>query len=140
MMLGEQEAKILLEIVTTLRTLVQAGREALKLYKDPEIHRLRAENQELNRRLDLKAKTRFENPYYYEEGSEVPLCPKCYASSQGELQVHLTHPSEDGPAGHGRTLLSLPFLFPGGSAKGPNQKGYRLGLAAAFGGLNRYWD
>ena len=55
---------------------------------------LAEENEELKRERDARAKTVFINPYWYEEGQEVPLCPKCYESSGYKLRIHLSHPAE----------------------------------------------
>jgi hypothetical protein len=74
-------------------------------------------NQELNSKLELKAKTSFRNPYYYEEGNEVPLCPKCYASSNGQVRMFLTHPPAQYPRGIGRACHNCrQFYYESGSA------------------------
>jgi hypothetical protein len=59
-----------------------------------ERRRLEELNEEQQRQLEIRTKTSFKNPYWYEEGDDVPLCPKCYESSGYQLRVHLTHPAE----------------------------------------------
>src|SRR4051812_37666688 len=82
------------KIVQLQGQVVELAGERLELHTD---------NQQLKQQLKLKAKTRFENPFYWQEGDEVPLCAKCYDTSKGELRVHLTHPPEDwGYQGFGR--------------------------------------
>ena len=85
----------------------------IKAYKDlplynkivelsKQVQDLSDENLQLKQELALKAKTKFQAPYWFEEGSDVPLCPKCYDLSGGQTRSHLTHPSEDFVGGHGR--------------------------------------
>ena len=59
-----------------------------------ERRRLEELSEEQRRQLEIRAKTSFKNPYWYEDGDEVPLCPKCYESSGYKLRIHLTHPPE----------------------------------------------
>jgi hypothetical protein len=75
------------------------------------------ENQDLKGKLDLKAKTRFDNPYYYEEGDPVPLCPKCFAAHG--IRIHLSHPTADFIMGHGRKCHNCSEVFVEGPRKEP---------------------
>ena len=76
-------------------------------------------NQELKNKLELKAKTEFKNPYYYQEGDEVPLCPNCIEQSVGERRIHLSHPAADYAGGHGRVCRSCKEFFREGPRKIP---------------------
>lgn len=77
------------------------------------------ENRELRDKLALKATTEFRNPYFYEQGIEVPLCPKCYSSSSGELRIYLTHPPQKYVGGIGRVCRNCKeFYYEGGSPVG----------------------
>jgi len=72
---------------------------------------LAEENEELKRELEARAATVFRNPYWYEEGQEVPLCPKCYESSGYKLRVHLTHPAEQWNGGRRRHCANCSEFF-----------------------------
>ncbi len=64
---------------------------------------LRAENHQLKQALDIRTTLVFKNPYYYEEGDEVPFCPACFEGEK-KLRVHLEHPSRPwGNSHHQRT-------------------------------------
>jgi hypothetical protein len=76
-----------------------------------------SKNQELAQKLELKAKTEFRNPYYYQQGDDVPLCPTCYDNSCGEKRIHLTHPTADYMSGHGRCCRVCKQVF----VEGPRQ-------------------
>ena len=39
---------------------------------------LNEENRALREKVELREKTSFRNPYYFEDGNEVPLCPNCF--------------------------------------------------------------
>jgi regulator of replication initiation timing len=43
-----------------------------------ENNRLRGENAELNKKLRLREKMDFEEPFYFQEGDETPFCPSCW--------------------------------------------------------------
>jgi hypothetical protein len=43
-----------------------------------ENNRLRDENRELVKTIDLKKKMHFRSPYYWQEDDPVPFCPKCW--------------------------------------------------------------
>ena len=90
---------------------------------DGQVNELTRENERLRSKLESKAKTRFENPYYYEEESEVPLCPKCYDNSKGELRIRLTHPPEDFVGGRGRTCRTCKEFY----REGPRTRPLRGG-------------
>jgi hypothetical protein len=81
------------KIVELQGQVVELATERLELF---------SKNQELTGKLALRNKTEFRNPYYYQEGDEIPLCPTCYDNSSGEKRIHLTHPSNDYDSGHGR--------------------------------------
>ncbi len=72
---------------------------------------LRDENELLKEQLDHRIHTSFRNPYYYAEGDEVPLCPRCYETSNGSLRVHLTHPAAEMENGLGRVCRSCKWFF-----------------------------
>jgi hypothetical protein len=59
-----------------------------------ERRRLEELSDEQQRQLEVRAETSFKNPYWYEQGQDVPLCPKCYETSGGKVRRHLTHPAE----------------------------------------------
>jgi hypothetical protein len=90
------------KIVTLQGQVVELAEERLELYQ---------QNEELKRKADLKAKITFRNPYYYEDGDDVPLCPNCYATSEGRIRIHLTHPPQDYVGGHGRKCHSCETVF-----------------------------
>jgi hypothetical protein len=79
------------KIVELQGQVVEIATERLELF---------TENQDLKKKLELRNKTRFESPYYFQEGDEVPLCPLCYEKS--DLRIHLTHPPANYPRGFGR--------------------------------------
>jgi hypothetical protein len=81
---------------------------------------LHTENQRLKQELELKAKIQFKNPYYYEEGCEVPICPKCYSTSSGKIRMFLPHPSEQYDAGMGRVCHNCNVLFLDAVARTPS--------------------
>ena len=72
---------------------------------------LRDENDTLKTQLEHRSQARFRNPYYYGEGDEVPLCPRCYETSSGGLRVHLTHPASEMQNGYGRVCRSCKWFF-----------------------------
>jgi hypothetical protein len=72
---------------------------------------LRDENESLKEQLGHRSQTSFRNPYYYAEGDEVPLCPRCYETSSGGLRVHLTHPAVEMQNGFGRVCRSCKWFF-----------------------------
>lgn len=73
------------KIVALQGQVVEIATERLDLY---------TENQNLKQKLELRAKMHFRNPYWYEDGDEVPFCRKCYESSKQELRIHLSHPPQ----------------------------------------------
>ncbi len=72
---------------------------------------LRDENAALREQLDHRSQTVFRNPYYYAEGDEVPLCPRCYETSSSTLRVHLTHPAVEMQNGFGRVCRGCKWFF-----------------------------
>ncbi len=72
---------------------------------------LRDENDKLKAKLEHRSQTCFRNPYYYAEEDEVPLCPRCYETTGGGLQVHLTHPASEMQNGYGRVCRSCKWFF-----------------------------
>ena len=68
-------------------------------------------NEELERELVIRTKTSFRNPYWYEDGNDVPLCPKCYESSGYKLRIYLTHPAEDWNGGKRRHCKNCGQFF-----------------------------
>ena len=84
-----------------------------------EVQRLNDENLQLKNQLELKAMTSFQAPYYFEKGSDVPLCPKCYDSSSGQIRSHLTHPPEDFAGGNGRVCNVCQEFFKEGPRHTP---------------------
>jgi hypothetical protein len=82
-----------------------------------QLMQLISEHNELKELSALQTKTKFRNPYFYEEGNEVPLCPQCYSSSNKSLRIYLTHPSADYPAGHGRRCRNCKEFYKEGSRK-----------------------
>jgi hypothetical protein len=72
---------------------------------------LAEENDELKKALQRRAETSFRNPYWYEEGNEVPLCPKCYEASEYKLRIYLTHPAEPWNGGHRRHCKNCGLYF-----------------------------
>jgi len=72
---------------------------------------LAEDNEELKKALEARAKTSFKNPYWYEEGNDVPLCPKCYESSEYKLRIYLTHPAEPSNGGNRRHCKNCDQFF-----------------------------
>lgn len=88
-----------------------------------DLLRVNAENQDLRQQAALRERTSFRNPYYYEEGDEIPLCPKCFATSDGKLRVHMSHPPADYMEGHGRHCVVCGIVVKEGPRKGPRKPG-----------------
>jgi hypothetical protein len=88
---------------------------------------LTSENNQLKQQLATQTKTEFRNPYFYEEGNEVPLCPKCYSSSGNKLRIPLTHPPEDRAGGNGRECRNCKEFYREGPRKVPIQTYMRPG-------------
>jgi hypothetical protein len=101
------------KIITFQAQLVELAEERMELT---------AKVRDLSEKLEKKAKTRFENPYFCEEGNEVPLCPKCFSNSDGKLRMYLTHPAEDRPAGHGRWCRQCHEFYREGPRKTPVER------------------
>ncbi len=72
---------------------------------------LKDENDSLKTQLSDRVQTVFRNPYYYTDGDEVPLCPRCYETSSRELRVHLTHPASELTNGFGRICRNCKWFF-----------------------------
>ncbi len=72
---------------------------------------LEEENHEQKQKLELRAKMHFRNPYWYEEGDEVPFCPKCYESSGHKLRVHLPHPPREWKGSTRRVCRTCEGMF-----------------------------
>lgn len=72
---------------------------------------LRDENEVLKEQLEQRSRTTFRNPYYYAEGDDVPLCPRCYETSGSSLRVHLTHPAVEMQNGYGRVCRGCKWFF-----------------------------
>ncbi len=98
------------KIVELQGQVVELATERLQLF---------TENTELKKKLDLKANTVFKSPYYFQEGDAIPLCPKCFDTSSGELRVHLTDPSSDYISGHGRFCRNCKEVIVEGPRKTP---------------------
>jgi hypothetical protein len=66
-----------------------------------EVFELQKENPGLKKRLDQREKMQMKGPhgYFYQDGDEVPFCPKCW-EADGK-SIHLPA-SEDYVIGHGR--------------------------------------
>jgi hypothetical protein len=48
---------------------------------------LRTENQDLKQTLNLRQKMQFKEPFYYQEGDEVPFCPSCMECKDSAVHV-----------------------------------------------------
>jgi hypothetical protein len=72
---------------------------------------LKDENDTLRARLQERTHTAFRNPYYYIDGDEAPLCPRCYETSNRELRVHLTHPASEMMNGFGRVCRNCKWFY-----------------------------
>ena|ERR1700678_2670339 len=99
-----------------------------------QLAELISENKYLREQCALQVSTEFRNPYYYEKGNEVPLCPKCYSSS-AKLRVYLTHPPEDYAGGNGRVCRSCKEFYREGPRKIPFHPAARSRASSARG----YW-
>jgi regulator of replication initiation timing len=53
-----------------------------------ENNRLRNENQDLKKKLQLQEKMHFKAPFYYQDGDDTPFCPSCFESNKHEA-VHV---------------------------------------------------
>lgn len=51
--------------------------------------RLRDENADLKKKLQLREDMKFKAPFYYQEGDGTPFCPSCFESNKHEA-VHVT--------------------------------------------------
>jgi regulator of replication initiation timing len=52
-----------------------------------ENRRLHAEAEELKNKLSLKAKMEFKEPFYYQDGDQVPFCPACWELKNSAIHV-----------------------------------------------------
>lgn len=95
------------KIVALQGQVVEIATERLDLY---------TENQNLKQQLELRAKMHFRNPYYYEDGDEVPFCPKCYESSDQKLRIHLPHPPQHHSGRYERFCHTCELTFSEGDA------------------------
>ncbi len=78
-------------------------------------------NEGLKRELAIRVKTSFRNPYWYAEGNDVPLCPKCYESSEYKLRIHLTHPARPFNGGNQRHCKNCDqFFYDEGGSPNPS--------------------
>jgi hypothetical protein len=50
-------------------------------------NRLRAENGELNKKLQLREKMAFKEPFYFQDGDETPYCPSCWETKSFAIHV-----------------------------------------------------
>ena len=91
------------------RRIVDLEDQVAELARERRI--LAEENEELRNELQARAKTSFRNPYWYEDGNDVPLCPKCYESSGYKLRIHLTHPAEQWSGGMRRHCATCDVFF-----------------------------
>ena len=97
------------EDITFKRKILELEDQVIELTR--ERRALDDKNRELAQQFELRAKTEFRNPYYYEKGSEIPLCKQCYESSDGAKRIHLPHPPEDWSGGHKRTCTNCHTSF-----------------------------
>ncbi len=51
--------------------------------------------EELQKQLALKAKMTFRQPFYYQEGDDVPFCPRCYEKDAQAVHVVLQFDNEE---------------------------------------------
>lgn len=51
--------------------------------------RLRDENADLKKKIQLREDMKFKAPFYYREGDDTPFCPSCFESNKHEA-VHVT--------------------------------------------------
>jgi regulator of replication initiation timing len=54
-----------------------------------ENNRLRAENEEFGKKLHLREKMDFKEPFYFQEGDATPFCPSCWETK--DIAVHVTY-------------------------------------------------
>ena len=47
--------------------------------------------EELQKQLALKAKMTFNQPFYYQEGDDVPFCPRCFEKDTQAVHVVLSY-------------------------------------------------
>jgi regulator of replication initiation timing len=52
-----------------------------------ENNRLRTENQDLKKTVQLREKMVFKEPFYFQEGDETPFCPACWESKNTAAHV-----------------------------------------------------
>lgn len=52
-----------------------------------ENNRLRGENQELNRKLELRGKMNFREPFYLQDGDATPYCASCWETKTQAIHV-----------------------------------------------------
>lgn len=102
-----------------------------------DLLRLNQETAELRQQVNLRTTISFQNPYFYEEGNEVPLCPKCYSGSGEKLRIYLTHPSADYPGGHGRICRHCKEFYREGPRKEPKPAFARPGVTSL---ARHYWE
>jgi hypothetical protein len=80
---------------------------------------LKDETETLRDRLRERSRTVFRNPYYYFEGDDTPLCPRCYETSNREMRVHLTHPASEMMNGFGRVCRNCKWFYLEGPEPAP---------------------
>jgi hypothetical protein len=52
-----------------------------------EDNRLRTENQELNKKLELQGKMNFNAPFYFQDGDATPYCSSCWETKTQAIHV-----------------------------------------------------
>ena len=63
-------------------------------------NRLRAENGELNKKLQLREKMAFKEPFYFQDGDETPYCPSCWETKSFAIHVVFFVDREDATYWH----------------------------------------
>ena len=58
-------------------------------------NRLRAENGELNKKLQLREKMAFKEPFYFQDGDGTPYCPSCWETKSFAIHVVFVVDRED---------------------------------------------
>src|SRR5712692_9370652 len=63
-----------------------------------ENNQLHGENKDLHKKLELRGKMTFKEPFYFQEGDQTPFCPACWETKDVPVHVTFTHENRDNVA------------------------------------------
>jgi hypothetical protein len=69
------------------RKIVELEGEVIELTR--QLRQAECKGEELEEKLTLKTRMKFEQPFYYQDGDSVPFCPRCYEAEIKAVHVVL---------------------------------------------------